>query len=348
MYTFYKKHALTLLFLLSCLFQGAQASQAGLSIVAAPEAMPQNQSAYNTAVLLGAAATTIALGTVAYGYNSYLKYKNPKLKIWQDPVVQRLLKEEAEQAAIFDMGGVLVTIDKTGMGLDKIGKLGFARYLIGHLRSPSFIKKEVMRLYNEPTGTEKLSAEEEKLKKLFSPFSDVRNYDGTPLPQLITIFQAGLLPSAECLEIIKKRSDDLYAKKQYKSLEEKNIILTLASTTFEPQWFADHTKAIPDGVELLRRFANNGDMPMILSNWDKESFAIMKKKFRDIFDRIEPENIFVSGEVHLLKPSKEIFELVMKKAGCSSDKKCVFFDDQEENIKGAEACGLHAIPCVLG
>ena len=52
--------------------------------------------------------------------------------------------------------------------------------------------------------------------------------------------------------------------------------------------------------------------------------------------------IFVSSELRLRKPEPEAFEAVADSMDISLDA-ILFFDDTEENIRGAQAAGMHAI-----
>lgn len=61
------------------------------------------------------------------------------------------------------------------------------------------------------------------------------------------------------------------------------------------------------------------------------------KGFYDPFDLV-----ILSHEVGMRKPEKEIYELTLQKLGILP-KETVFIDDSLENIKGAEAVGIHGI-----
>ncbi len=50
------------------------------------------------------------------------------------------------------------------------------------------------------------------------------------------------------------------------------------------------------------------------------------------------EDVFVSGELGLIKPSAEIFRAVLFELGITAEQ-LVFIDNKEENVRGAEAIG---------
>jgi len=58
---------------------------------------------------------------------------------------------------------------------------------------------------------------------------------------------------------------------------------------------------------------------------------------------VEPfHQIFVSSELRLRKPEPEAFEAIADSTDISLDA-ILFFDDTEENVRGAQAVGMHAI-----
>ena len=54
------------------------------------------------------------------------------------------------------------------------------------------------------------------------------------------------------------------------------------------------------------------------------------------------DQIFVSSELGVRKPDRKAFEAIAEATGISLDA-MLFFDDTEENAKGAQAAGMHAI-----
>ena len=54
------------------------------------------------------------------------------------------------------------------------------------------------------------------------------------------------------------------------------------------------------------------------------------------------QKIFVSSELRLRKPEPEAFEAIADSTDISLDA-ILFFDDTEENVRGAQAVGMHAI-----
>lgn len=59
------------------------------------------------------------------------------------------------------------------------------------------------------------------------------------------------------------------------------------------------------------------------------------------------EKIYLSNRLGMIKPSKEIFELVLKENGLNPDE-TVFIDDSPKNCAAAEAVGIHAFHSPTG
>lgn len=54
------------------------------------------------------------------------------------------------------------------------------------------------------------------------------------------------------------------------------------------------------------------------------------------------ERAYYSNEIHLRKPDKEIFELVLEENGLVADE-TLFFDDTVRHVRGAQQVGMHGV-----
>ena len=106
--------------------------------------------------------------------------------------------------------------------------------------------------------------------------------------------------------------------------------------TYSITKIVDSRTTISQGIELLQRFKAAGYKLYVLSNWDAQSFPIMKNQYREIFDLFD--GIITSGEAQCLKPNPEIFEVLKKKMKDDNIKAndCLFLDDEQHNIDGAK------------
>ena len=91
-------------------------------------------------------------------------------------------------------------------------------------------------------------------------------------------------------------------------------------------------------LDLLRRLKTNHKL-ILLSNTDVERFGFIQKEFPEIlfFDEY-----VLSYEAGYMKPHPEIYMRALNKARIRAEE-CVFLDDLQENIEGAECVGMNVI-----
>ncbi len=94
----------------------------------------------------------------------------------------------------------------------------------------------------------------------------------------------------------------------------------------------------PPVVEIMKRLKVKHKL-VLLSNTDVMRFSFVKQEFPEvmIFDEY-----VLSFEVGFMKPHPQIYKEALKKAGVKAEE-CVFIDDREENIQGAEELALQGI-----
>jgi 2-haloacid dehalogenase len=108
---------------------------------------------------------------------------------------------------------------------------------------------------------------------------------------------------------------------------------------YQENWKESLTGSIEGTVKLLRALKKKGHSLYGLSNWAAETFAIVRHEFEflNLFDEI-----ILSGEVNLIKPEPEIFELCLQKIGKPAEQ-CLFIDDSEANIITAKKLGFDTV-----
>lgn len=90
-----------------------------------------------------------------------------------------------------------------------------------------------------------------------------------------------------------------------------------------------------DTLNIIKELKDRGKKVYLLSNLRKIDFEYLKKDIDiSLFDKT-----FLSYEMHLFKPEKEIYEQVIKELGIEP-KNIYFFDDSCDNIKSANECGI--------
>lgn len=96
---------------------------------------------------------------------------------------------------------------------------------------------------------------------------------------------------------------------------------------------------IPGMRQLLAMLKQRGLKLFGLSNWGREKFSIIRRKY-PIFELIDGE--VVSGDVHVIKPDPRIFELLCDKYQLTPEE-CVFTDDKSSNVEAAINIGMKGI-----
>ena len=96
---------------------------------------------------------------------------------------------------------------------------------------------------------------------------------------------------------------------------------------------------IEGSVEVLRELDESGYPLFALTNWSAETFPLSRElyPFLDTFD-----DIVVSGEVGLIKPDPEIFDLLTERTGLDPQTS-VFIDDSIANVLTARHLGFEGV-----
>lgn len=228
---------------------------------------------------------------------------------------------------IFDMNGVLVT----DRGHTKIlGIKPFIEYALLHtlsLKNPLKIK-QVLR------------------KKLFDFMLEVQpkqqhdcvTYDtqGNELPPLMCDWLKG---SQSCSQILSK----VEAKALEKKLGiEQQIVTSMCRMIFTPELFIQTQHWAQETLDFVAELKADGAHVYILSNWDPESFKLMRTTYPETFALFD--GILISGDAHMVKPDTAIYEHML--ATFNIDRHNAFFiDDQEPNVQAAQYIGITSILC---
>ncbi len=96
---------------------------------------------------------------------------------------------------------------------------------------------------------------------------------------------------------------------------------------------------IPENVEVLRKLEGKYEL-YGLTNWSEETFPFALENY-DFFQLFE-NKIVVSGTEKLIKPNKEIFEVLLKRYDLKAGES-VFIDDNAKNIATAKNLGFITI-----
>jgi 2-haloacid dehalogenase len=95
---------------------------------------------------------------------------------------------------------------------------------------------------------------------------------------------------------------------------------------------------ITETVEILHKLKKKFKL-YGLTNWSAETFPVALERFNffQLFD-----GIVVSGHEKLIKPGKEIFELLLNRYNLKANNS-LFIDDNKKNVQAAANIGFHTI-----
>ena len=107
---------------------------------------------------------------------------------------------------------------------------------------------------------------------------------------------------------------------------------------YDTRWHEMIPGVIKGSVDILESLHKNGAPLYAITNWNQDKFKETKLNypFLNLF-----RDIVVSGDEKLIKPDPAIFELCLKRNKLKAND-CLFIDDSEKNVKGAEDVGMHA------
>lgn len=96
---------------------------------------------------------------------------------------------------------------------------------------------------------------------------------------------------------------------------------------------------IPKNVEILKQLQGKYNL-YGLTNWSEETFPYALENYE--FFKIFEGKIVVSGTEKLIKPDKEIFEVLLNRYDLKAEE-CIFIDDNAKNIETAKRLGFETI-----
>ncbi len=224
---------------------------------------------------------------------------------------------------IFDLTGVLFHLDFLGMFRTR-GFWPFIRYTLTHWKNPANVCFEVLQ----------------KIHKREQPKYPVIYYKGYALPDAISACMHGTISNTEAIRIVSEQLHRLITHKDFVSpYEQKFIPGIITGTIFNAQSLIPHTHPIDQTVRLAERIKQNYNL-YALSNMDHETFQALSERYPDLFKLFD--GLVISAEVQKIKPYPEIYEHLLSTYQLDPHR-CLFIDDQEENITAATKHGNEGI-----
>jgi len=107
---------------------------------------------------------------------------------------------------------------------------------------------------------------------------------------------------------------------------------------FDERWPEMVPGEVPGSVALLEALRAAGASLYAITNFSAEKFALSRARFSFLN---EFRDVVVSAEERLLKPDPAIYRVLLERNGLTAAH-CLFIDDSEKNVGGAEAVGMRA------
>lgn len=235
----------------------------------------------------------------------------------------------APATVIFDLNGVLI----------KTSKFKASSFIGYSLFIPYFLSFNTTEQLNE------------RLFDFFdalaprAPYTPAACHGDRLLPQIMCDWLCGRTTAQQLHNLVQQELEkDSY---QFSSRLEKKLICSITSFLFNPAQLAQTYEPSTGGVEIARLCRTQCDRHnqpkhrlIILSNFDTETFKLLRDtpRFAELFSLFD--DIIISGYEHLIKPDIRIFLNLFCKYDINPDYDlCVFIDDQPENVAAFNSCG---------
>jgi|SRR5579859_7313324 len=257
--------------------------------------------------------------TIIQGYSTYLS----------EPVINT--KTTPIKAVIFDLGNVLIKTSTPKL-VWHLGFIDILKYMVLEQKDPRSLKYRVQEIVAAWAKTEGISGEDGR----------VPSYDGTPIPVSMQAWQKGQLSGQE---LYKKSMEflNLHEKVNPCGYHEKKLVIKCVQLLAQPDIQIQTKERMSHIIEIVQKIKQQHDGQgnrkfklIILSNMEQEVVPYIKQAFSDVISLFD-DHIF-SGEVKMMKPYKEIYDLTIERNGLKHHE-CFFVDDLEENIAAAKEYG---------
>jgi 2-haloacid dehalogenase len=112
-----------------------------------------------------------------------------------------------------------------------------------------------------------------------------------------------------------------------------------AIAAYDLRWHETLLGAIDGSVAILEELRARGTPLYAITNFNQDKFkeTLQRFPFLSAF-----RDIVVSGDERVIKPDAGIYRLLLQRNGLAAED-CVFIDDSEKNVKGAEAVGMAGV-----
>lgn len=190
---------------------------------------------------------------------------------------------------------------------------------------------------NEPSKLDLYALE--CIKKAEPPLPEyqvIRLHTGDPVPAVECSLLAGLINNEEAYQKVMDAFKE--ARHDTLSIDELEQVKRMLRAFFNPVSLARCMHPIPTTERVVELCAENEHNTLyVLSNWDKESFAIFMKTYegKNGLSHFNRKNILISADAGYIKPQPEMYDYFLTHFNLDPAT-CIFIDDQKENVAGAK------------
>lgn len=219
------------------------------------------------------------------------------------------LQAEPIKALFFDIETIFQTDSMRASGY--IGKIDSLRYLstVGHLPCQEDLFKQ--------------------LKPVKAHCTQITYNKNLAMPLIFSDWLANIQPATKIKDIIQR-----YFSHQNISEIEKKVLYAVVSMMLTPQHLADTQKINSKMIALLEKLKSYGYKIFLVGNWTH--IASLKNEFNDVFKLFS--GIYVSGDLHLLKPSQEYYQTVLNRSGFTNNQ-ALWIETESKFISRAKEYG---------
>ena len=116
--------------------------------------------------------------------------------------------------------------------------------------------------------------------------------------------------------------------------------MPLSYEQFSHGWQAVFVALRPEVTAIMQKLREQGHRVVVLSNTNRLHTTFWPDEYPEI--RAVADHIYLSQEMGMRKPEARIYQSVLESEGFSADD-TVFFDDNADNIAGADQLGITSI-----
>lgn len=229
-------------------------------------------------------------------------------------------EDSPKKTVIFDLGMVLFDVSSS----KRISTLAplFCWYpSLIYKACTSDMKQELFDMLNRvPANT--------------STTTGVMYNEGKQVPQVMVDWMNGR-PNKDILHAI-----DTHVDQHEYTAAEKALFREISRLIFQADQLTDSMMPIQSMVNLAQALKAKGYRLYVLSNWDQESFPLMRQKHAQFFDIFD--GIVISGEEKIGKPHPEFYQRLLTRYNIDPQKS-VFIDDEKFNTDQAERIGITSV-----